>query len=137
MKHDIAKSTEMGGNLQRHRIELNLLCLDFDKYIGHGALKVIFVICEQLDWNLLRFFFVAEHNQRTHDQCGDGSSQIRTIMEHCRSTRMTAKFGVCVSHLGADHEHSKLNVLFGLGHINADGNAIRLSNHQQLLLPRE
>lgn len=50
---------------------------------------------------------------------------------------MAAQFRFLVTHLGAHHEHAELNVLLGFGHIDADGDAIRLSDHQQLLFSRQ
>lgn len=80
----------MGRNLQSHRIELDMFGLEFDKDVGDRILKVIFVVRKQFDRNVLRFFFQTKHNQWTHDQRGDSSGQFRTIMEHCRSTRVAA-----------------------------------------------
>lgn len=127
----------MGCDVQRDRVELNLLCLDFDEHVRHGILLVVFVAREQFDGHLLGLFRKAENNQRAQHQCRNGARQVRAVVQHSRATRVAPQIRGLIAHLGAHHEHAELDVLLGLGHVNVDGDSVRLTDHQQLLLPRE
>lgn len=106
MKHNVAQAREMRCNMQRHRIELYLLRLDFHKYIGDRMRLVVFVAGEQFDGNVLCFVFKTEHNQRAHDERWYGARQVRSIVHHGRTTWMAAQLCRFVAHLGAHHEHA-------------------------------